>query len=113
VTRAGGGAELSARIDARTMGWRNERLWFRMPADVSPDAPHGDAFVAALILPAMAAGLDLVLDGPLSLSLASRLEALQGLLLRWNWRNPWTRRLRRIHIRAASAEEVPHRRAAT
>lgn len=113
LMRTGAVAELSARIDSRAMGWRNERLWFRMPADRAPVDPHGDPFVAALILPAMAAGLDLVLDGPLSPSLARSLEKLQALLLSWNWRNPWTRRLRSISLRAARSEEAPRGRAAT
>jgi hypothetical protein len=113
LTHARGGAEVSARIDARAMGWRNERLWFRMPAGFAADDPHGDPFVAAMILPAMAAGLDLALDGPLSPSLATNLERLQALLLSWNWRNPWTRRLRRIQVRAARAEEASTGRAAT
>lgn len=113
VSRAGGGAEISARVDARAMGWCNERLWFRMPADLAANDPQGDPFVAALLLPAMAAGLDLALDGPLSPSLATNLEKLQALLLSWNWRNPWTRRLRKIQVRAARAEEAPTGRAAT
>jgi hypothetical protein len=113
MARAAGGFELSARIDSRAMGWRSERLWFRMPADVAPADPHGDPFVTALLLPAMAAGLDLLLDGPLSPSLAANLEKMQVLLLSWNWRNPWTRRLRAIQVRAARAEAAPDGRAAT
>ena len=111
--RTGGEAEVSARVDSRAMGWRNERLWFRMPAELAPDDAHGDPFFVALLLPAMAAGLDIVLDGPLSPSLGANLERLQSLLLSWNWRNPWTRRLRAISVRAARGEEAPRGRAAT
>jgi hypothetical protein len=95
------------------MGWRNERLWFRMPSGLAPGDPHGDPFVAGMILPAMAAGLDLVVHGPLSPPLAVNLERLQDLLLSCNWRNPWTRRLRRIQVRAATAREPARGRVAT
>ena len=106
VAAAGGETEVSARLDAPAIGWRGERLWFRVPHPAGPARPHGDAFLVALLLPAMAAHATLTIDAPVSASLLDNLEQAQRLLLDWNPRNPWAR-LHRVTIRPARIEEAP------
>lgn len=104
VTRERDTAILSARVDSPDLGCAGERLWFRMPADVSPREPRAEAFVVALLLPAAVAGSDVVVESPLSPSLARNLSQLQQLLVGWNPVNPWTR-FRHVDIRAARFDE--------
>lgn len=94
-------AVLSARVNAARLGWRNERLWLRMPGDLAPAHAHGDPFAAGLLHTAMAAGHDLVVDGPVSASLAANLSRMQAYLLDWNWWNPWAV-LKPVRLEAAS-----------
>jgi hypothetical protein len=105
IAAAGDMTEVSARIDASAIGWRGKRVWFRMPAAVAPTTPHGDAFVVALLLPAMASGATLTIDAPVSSTLLRNLEEAQHLLLAWNARNPWTR-LHRVAIAPSRLEEA-------
>ena len=91
------GVDVSARVDGSRLGWRRQRLWFRLPPATGLSEPQGDAFVVALLLPAMAAGADLEIDAPLSTALVESLAHIQELLVGWNAHNPWTR-LHRIRV---------------
>jgi hypothetical protein len=97
---------VSARVDARSLGFAGEQLWFRMPAAYAPIEPRLEPFVVALLLPAMVAGDDLIVDGPLSPSLLRNLAEVQQYLVGQNPLNPWTR-FRAIEIRSASLQEPP------
>lgn len=99
-----GDAVLSAQIDAAPLGWRNRRLWIRMPADLAPGEAHGDPFVTGLLIGAMAARCGLVIDAALSPSLADNLEAAQAMLVARNDGNAWAR-LHRIRIASRSSRE--------
>jgi hypothetical protein len=107
VTPTGNGIDVSARLDARRLGWHDERLWFHLPRDYGPDVVRGDAFATALLLPAMAAGLDLTIDAPVSASLSANLDRVQALLTSWNPHNPWAR-LHRIDLSAPRETAVSH-----
>ena len=72
---------LSARLEAGGLGWRGGRLWLRLPADLAPPRPHGDAFAAGVLMPAMVAGLDVIVEGPVSPSLAANVTRMQELLV--------------------------------
>ena len=109
LDQACGDAVLSARIDARALGWRDRRLWVRMPADLAPAQPHGDPFVAGLLIGAMAARCGLVVEGPVSPSLARNLDAAQAMLVERNSGNAWTR-LHRIRVEALASDTPPRNR---
>ena len=96
---------LSARLEAGGLGWRGGRLWLRLPADLAPPRPHGDAFAAGVLMPAMAAGLDVIVEGPVSPSLAANVTRMQELLVASNSRNPWTR-VRRVSVEG-TPDEAP------
>lgn len=96
--------EVSAQLHARSLGWHDARLWFDLPAAAVPDDLPADVFATALLLPAMAAGLALHVDGPVSSSLVSNLDHVQTLLTSWNARNPWAR-FRRIQLSASHESE--------
>ncbi len=105
VVRQGDEVIVSARVDARSLGSAGEDLWFRMPAGLAPEEPRFDPFAIALLLPAMVAGDDLVVDGPLSPSLARNLAHLQRHLVAENPMNRWTR-FRPVEIHATYFEEA-------
>jgi pyruvyl transferase EpsO len=67
--------------------------------------PSGDLFLAALLIPAMAVGEELAVEGPVSPSLLRNLEAARDLLVSWNPRNPWCR-LAPVALRAPLLQEV-------
>lgn len=84
------GRELSADIDGF-------RLWYRFPAEC-PVSAHGDAFLAAALLPAMRAGEALRIEGaPVSPQLLAGAARIQDIFLRWD------RRCQRIEVHAESA----------
>lgn len=105
VARRGEWSELSGRVTCRRLGWRQRRLWFRLPLASAPTVPHGDPFAVGLLLPAMAARTDLRIDGPLSPSLLENLDRAQRLLTAWNPRNPWSR-LAEIDVDGAEGVEA-------
>ena len=109
LEKQAGDAVLSARIEATPLGWRNQRLWIRMPADLAPGEARGDPFIAGLLIGAMAARCGLVVDAALSPSLAANLEAAQAMLVAHNDGNAWAR-LHRIRIASRSSREPARRR---
>lgn len=87
--------ELSAIVDGF-------RLWYRFPADC-PLATHGDAFLAAALLPAMRAGEPLTIEGaPVSPMLLAGVDRIQDIYVRWV---PRCQRIL-VHAERAVAETV-------
>lgn len=103
---------LSAAVDAGPPIRRGERLWLRVPGEFAPPRPHADPFVVGLFLPAMAAGQDLIVDGPISPSLIANLSRIQSLLVPRNSENPFAD-LRRIRVEGFVDEASLASRAAT
>lgn len=90
-----GARELSASVDGF-------RLWYRFPADC-PVSTHGDAFLAAALLPAMRAGETLTLEGaPVSPMLLRGIAQAQDIYHRWD---PRCQRIE-IHADTAVADSV-------
>ncbi|MBZ5589299.1 MAG: hypothetical protein LAO05_12125 [Acidobacteriia bacterium] len=107
----GDGAEVCGTIRSRRSGVKGFRLRYRVPAEFATSLQAtGDPFLAALLLPAMAVGEDLTVEGPVSPSLLRNLETAQELLLGWNPRNPWCR-LGPVALRAPELKEAEGGRA--
>jgi hypothetical protein len=81
---------------------RNSELFFRFAADCVPLVGlSGDPFLAALLVPAMVAGLALEINAPVSERLLRRTVQIQDLLL------SWYPRLRRIPVTAPTRSDRP------
>jgi len=89
---------------------RDERaleLFFRFPAELADsETPSADPFLAALLVPAMAAGEALVLDPPVSRRLLARAVRVQDVL------TSWYPARRRITITATTRPSPPGARVA-
>ena len=92
------GAERSARI--RVAG-QEHRLAFECPAELACRAGDATPFAAAALLPAMRAGEDLEVDGPVSPRLLRRFDRLQALY------RAWDRTLRPARVTAAEEAAPP------
>ena len=85
------GREVSAEIDGF-------RLWFRFPSDL-PFSPSGDPFLAAALLPAMAASEGLEVDPTLPVSP----KLLAGVAVLQRIHHAWNPALRVVPVRARTA----------
>lgn len=105
--QAGGRCALAAEVDAVNGGVSSFRLEISWPASlgVAPST-RIDPFAAALLIPAMALGEDLELQGPLSPSLRQNLERAIELLVGWNEANEFGR-LHAVRLHAERLEEAP------
>ncbi|HVS02914.1 MAG TPA: hypothetical protein VMT16_09100 [Thermoanaerobaculia bacterium] len=78
------------------------RLFYRLPrCHGAWLGTGGDAFLAALLIPAMALREPLFIDGPVSRTLLDNLRRAMDLLVAWNAANPWIR-LHRVPLAAAT-----------
>jgi hypothetical protein len=99
--RAGEAAVLSARCRLRKIGW--DRVYFRLENAAQADYVLHDAspFAAALLLPSMKQGEDLIIEGSISGRLREGMHAIMREVLRWDIG------LKPIKIRAASLAADP------
>lgn len=84
--------QLSGRVTAAGRGAEGGEVWFRLPLEFAGfAAAGGDAFLPALLLPAMLAGEDLRIEAPVSGQLLSSIVRIQDILRLWM---PGARRIR-------------------
>jgi hypothetical protein len=92
------GVERSARVRA---AGQEHRLTFECPAELACAPEDATPFAAAALLPAMAVGEDLEVDGAVSPRLVRRFDRIQALYRAWN------RTLRRTDVKVASETPPP------
>jgi hypothetical protein len=82
--RDDGTTSLSARCKIRRIGW--DKVYFRAGGAVPGDSVHNDAspFAAALLLPSMKRGEDLIIDGSISAQLYKGMHAIMQEVLTWD-----------------------------
>lgn len=98
--------ELSARVLLEGER-KSEVVWVRWPiASGVPPQSFADPFAAALVIPAMALGEDLVVEGPISRSLLGNLERVRDLVASWRDETAWSH-LRPIELRPTTTAEAP------
>src|SRR3984893_18805884 len=75
---------LSARCKVRKIGW--DPVYFSIGNTVPGDYIHNDAspFAAALLLPSMKQGEDLVIEGSISAQLYQGMHAIMREVLKWD-----------------------------
>jgi hypothetical protein len=78
--------ELQAKVRSPALGDEPFLLWYRFPVEYSGllRAESGNAFVAALLLPAMRAGEPLVMDLPVSKKLLRAVNGIQEIYRSWD-----------------------------
>lgn len=84
LTGTGGTTVLSATCKIRKIGW--DRVYFRLDDAGAGGHIHGDAspFAAALLLPAMKQGEDLIIEGRVSRQLYQGMHAIMKEVLTWD-----------------------------
>jgi hypothetical protein len=82
--RAGETTALSARCKVRKIGW--DTIYFSIGNALPGDYIHNDAspFAAALLLPSMKQGEDLVIEGSISAQLYQGMHAIMQEVLKWD-----------------------------
>lgn len=76
---------LSARIDCKSLGFNKFELWFRLPAEVYPQITlTGNPFVPCLIIPAMFAGEDLLIEAEVSAKLLAGAAKIIDIYRLWH-----------------------------
>lgn len=84
VHRSGAATVLSAKCKIRKVGW--DQVYFSLDTSAPADYVHDDAspFAAALLLPSMKQGNDLIIDGGISEQLYKGMQAIMQEVLRWD-----------------------------
>lgn len=84
IHRTGAATVLSAKCKIRKIGW--DRAYFNLDNSAQGDYVHNDAspFAAALLLPSMKQGKDLIIEGSISGQLYEGLHAIMQECLRWD-----------------------------
>lgn len=77
-------ASLSGRCKIRKIGW--DKVYFRTANTMPGDSVHNDAspFAAALLLPSMKQGEDLIIEGSISAQLYTGMHAIMQEVLKWD-----------------------------
>ena len=103
LTGNGGTTVLSATCKIRKIGW--DRVYFSLGGAAPGHDVHGDAspFAAALLLPAMRQGEDLIIEGSVSRQLYQGMHAIMKEVLTWDIG------LKPIKIQAAATATDPPR----
>lgn len=84
IHRNGLTTELSAKCKIRKIGW--DRVYFSLDSTTPGDHGHDDAspFAAALLLPSMKQGTDLIIEGSISGQLHQGMRVIMAEVLRWD-----------------------------
>lgn len=82
--RTGATTVLSAKCKIRKVGW--DRVFFSLDDSTQGDRVHNDAnpFAAALLLPSMKQGTDLIIEGSISEQLYKGMHAIMQEVLQWD-----------------------------